>query len=137
MKPVNQTVVDPVIGDCHRAVVASLLELDIDQVPNFIKFGNNWFDVYWYFLYSMGLKYKGQTNITKRKLYKKDSINGYFDATVKSKTFEGVLHGVVIDMKGVVVHDPNPNKRWQGINVLKSGELISWYMFGKVNKRKK
>lgn len=35
MKPVDQTVFGDPGGDCFRACVASLLELDLDQVPHF------------------------------------------------------------------------------------------------------
>lgn len=33
MTPVYQRVVDPELGDCHRAAVASLLDLALDDVP--------------------------------------------------------------------------------------------------------
>lgn len=127
MTPIDQTIVDAGIGDCQRATTASLFNLDIDQVPNFRKYDKNWFDVYWYFLYALGYEYTGQRDPQKNTLDEDDSVGGYFDGCVESKTFPGCTHSVVVDMQGVVVHDPNPNKRWQGINILESGELKSWY----------
>jgi len=38
MRPVFQTVVGNGLGNCHQAVVASLFELELDMVPNFIKY---------------------------------------------------------------------------------------------------
>ena len=133
MTPVDQTIICSERGDCMRATVASLFDLELEQVPHFRLFDDKtWFDIYYYFLYGLGYEYAGYNRVHKeRKLEKKYSINGYFDACVPSKTFEGASHAVIIDLKGVVVHDPNPNKAWQGVNVLKSGELKGWYAFKK------
>ena len=51
-------------------------------------------------------------------------------ASVPSHSFEGLGHSVVMDINGLVVHDPNPNKAWEGINVLGTGDLKSWMMIG-------
>lgn len=132
MTPIDQTIVCVGTGDCQRAVVASLFDLDIDQVPNFRKFPERgWFDVYWYFLYAMGYEYAGCLTPNKDRLELADSIDGYFEACVASKTFENATHAIIIDQNGVVIHDPNPNKLWQGINVLESGELKYWYAIRK------
>lgn len=131
MTPVNQSIVDSDVGDCARASIATLLDLNIDQVPNFRRFKSNWFDVYYYYLYSLGWEYVGYGRPSKHELKSENSINGYFDAAVASKTFEGKLHAVVIDAEGNVVHDPNPNKKWQGLNVVQTKELKGWYMFKK------
>ena len=37
MKKVFQTIVDPGNGNCMQAAVASLLELEIEEVPHFLK----------------------------------------------------------------------------------------------------
>lgn len=39
MKPVDQTIVDDKQGDCLRACVCSVLELQIAEVPNFAEYG--------------------------------------------------------------------------------------------------
>lgn len=132
MKPVDQTIVCSERGDCARAAVASLFELEIIQVPHFQLFKSQWFDVYYYFFRSLGYEYIGYARPGKNILALGHSIDGFFDATVQSKTFKDRKHAVVIDITGKVVHDPNPNKIWQGIDILKSGELEGWYMFKRI-----
>lgn len=129
---VDQTIVDAERGNCMQAVVASLLDLELEQVPNFVLFKKNlWFDIYYYFLYAMGWdcigykKFKGNRNA----LRIEDGINGLFDASVKSRTFKNKTHAVIIDIKGVVVHDPNPLKTWLGVNVFETSELQGWLTF--------
>ena len=141
MTPIDQLIVDQGRGDCMRAVVASLLDLELDQVPHFRLYdtkenqGNhfrNWFMVFTWFFHSVGYELKWYLRSSKKKeLEERHSIDGYFYAAVDSKTFENVKHAVIMDMNGVIVHDPNPNKAWQGINVLESGELDGWYCFEK------
>lgn len=43
MHKVYQTIVDKGRGDCMRAAIASMFELDILQVPHFLMFGNKYF----------------------------------------------------------------------------------------------
>ncbi|KAA0888741.1 hypothetical protein [Oryzomonas rubra] len=143
MTPVNQEIVDHGKGDCQRAAIASLFDLDIDQVPNFRKYPDKgWFNVLWHFLHGIGYEYLGCPSTPSKakrpdgtwvytrapELDPADSINGYFYGVVPSKTFKDTTHAVVIDCNGLVVHDPNPNKRWQGMNVLESGDLRCWYI---------
>lgn len=42
MKPVNQTQFKPPDGDCLSACIASILELPLNKVPNYIAY-DNWF----------------------------------------------------------------------------------------------
>lgn len=37
MKKVYQRIIDPKKGDCFKCCIASLLELDYDEVPNFVE----------------------------------------------------------------------------------------------------
>ena len=143
MKPVDQTIVDKEIGDCTRACVASILELPIDDVPNFITFGATWFKVFWPYLQTFGYDYygtgwiKGEDRPHGIVLKDSHSIDGYVIASVPSRTFDEVGHSVVMNLEGVVVHDPNPNKAWQDINVVESGDLQHWMMIGKKGEREK
>lgn len=137
MKEVDQTIVEQFRGDCHRAVIASIFELGIEQVPNFRLYSDSdWFRIYYYFLYALGYEYIGSKKLP-NDLNLDNSLDGYFDAVVKSKTFENTYHAVVIDSSGLVVHDPNPNKRWKGINVVDSVELEYWYIFNKLDNKYK
>lgn len=131
MIPINQTIVDSQKGDCARAVIASLFELEIEAVPNFMLHqGHIWFDVFYYFIYSLGYQYNGNGHPETISI-KDNTINGYCYAVVKSKTFSNSTHAVIINETGLVVHDPNPNKLWEGINIVETGDLMYFYMINK------
>ena len=119
MKKVYQTIVHKEHGNCMQAVVASLFELELDQVPNFIELGDKWFSEYMDFFKERGYDvcyiHRNRNHDTTQSLINiakfDGGINGYFDATVKSQTLEGVTHAVVINSDLNIVHDPNPNER--------------------------
>lgn len=127
MRFVFQSCVDPDRGDCHRAVIASLFELELEQVPNFRLFSDElWYKVYWFFLNALGWEYNGCAP-AKRHIEDRNygDINGFYYADVKSRTFPGRHHSVVIDAAGKVVHDPNPSQAFIGVNVVETGELCN------------
>jgi hypothetical protein len=134
VKPVNQSICDKNRGDCHRAVIASLLDLEIEQVPHFRLFADdNWHHVYHGFLWGCGYEWEGTGHFPKftpRSEHLKDChIGGFVDATVPSKNYppeSGITHAVVMDLDGLVVHDPHPGKKYQGVNVIETGELMHW-----------
>jgi hypothetical protein len=129
MRPVFQTEVSSDRGDCLRASVATILDLEISQVPHFKLFDRKWHTVLVGFLNSVGYQFHGSGRAKSHKMPEKyPHIDGYVLASVQSKSFPGCTHSVVMDLKGRIVHDPNPNKLWKGINVLESGELIHWSM---------
>lgn len=111
MKPVYQAIVDSERGDCTRAVIASILEIELEQVPHFNLFGSGrWFEIFYYFMMSNGWKYEGQKYPARPNrlpeytiLSESDSIKGCFYASVPSKTFPGKSHAVVMDMNWTVV----------------------------------
>lgn len=141
MTPIDQTIVDAERGDCMRAVVASLFDLELDQVPHFRLYdteenrGNhyrNWFNILSNFCNCLGYELCYYSRFSKgNKLEEKYSIDGYFYAAVNSKVFETGKHAVVMNMDGIVVHDPSPTKKWQDVNAMESGELDGWYYFKK------
>lgn len=120
MKKIFQTIVDPGKGNCMQAVTASLFEKELDEVPNFIEYGQDWFEELWKYYKSQGYGWPMCFNIgnkkkdleVARKALKYDGgINGFFDGTVKSQTFKDVYHAVVVDSNLNIVHDPNPNQK--------------------------
>ena len=127
MRLVYQSIVDPDYGDCERACIATLFDLELEDVPNFILFGRDWGLEYQRFLNSIGYVFQGSAGLQRHKdtinkvgdylngFY--ESVNGYYKVSVPSKTFPGQTHAVIIDESGLVVHDPNPNEAWKGINV--------------------
>ena len=117
MKRVLQTIVDPGKGNCMQAVIASLFEKELEEVPDFINMGQEWWDAMDDFYKNNG--YDGimcfdprdRIELTKKVLEYDGGINGYWDATVPSQTFDDVKHAVVIDKNLNIVHDPNPNQK--------------------------
>jgi hypothetical protein len=131
--------VDPIRGDCTRACIASLLELDIESIPNFIEYGSKWIAHFWEFLKEQKCEHHGtgwpksENRPNGHILSESVNIDGYVIASVPSRTFKDVGHAVIMDLNGVVVHDPNPNKAWQYINVLDSKQLNNWMLIEKIN----
>ena len=137
MKRVDQSILDKKVGDCTRACVASLLDLPLDAVPHFMRFGEDvWFKVLNNFLWALDYEFLGTgypigpDGLKGHVLAESSNVKGYVIASVPSKTFEGVGHNVIMNLEGVIEHDPNPNKRWQDINVLESGDLMDWCLIG-------
>lgn len=130
MKPVFQTEVDKGRGDCMRAAIASLLEFEASMVPNFRLFDDHlWHNVYTGFLWNVGWDFNGSGYVGRRELLEEDSFSGFFYAIVASKNFADVTHAVVIDLDGVVVHDPTISENsYIGENVLENGALKSWHL---------
>jgi len=117
MKKVFQTIIDSDHGNCMQAVIASLLDLNLDQVPNFIEedgcislyeFMNN----HGYHVCTiMREKRKDSTNFLSQIAKFDGGIKGYLYASIPSQTFENTTHAVVVDLDLNIVHDPNPNQR--------------------------
>lgn len=128
MIKVDQEIVDAANGDCTRACLASILELPIDAIPNFIRFKDKWYFMLKDFVRRLGYDYIGTGYPNSHKLNESYNINGLVIASVPSKTFPSGGHSVIMDLNGVVVHDPNPNKLWQDINALETKELKSWML---------
>lgn len=121
MKKVFQTITDKDNGNCMQAVVASLFELSLEEVPNFIEFNKkedtNHVSEMWKFFEERGYNFTCINRMPSESSEKLISvakfdggINGYFYGSVESQTFPGVSHAVVIDSDLNIVHDPNPNQ---------------------------
>lgn len=138
MKKVFQTITDRGHGNCMQAAIASLFDLELDEVPNFIEY-ENWFEPIKLFLAERGYKFNGMIHsknfsllstptyecfhekkwhkpsvMTPKKLYKHEGVNGLFYASVLSPRFFNyesgftATHAVIIDKDYNIVHDPNP-----------------------------
>jgi len=131
MKKVYQQKIDKDTGDCIQAVVASLFEVELSEVPKFIELGDNWWYEYKNYFKSKGYFHKttlyspvfwdgvlDEFSISSIGEY--SGVNGFFKASVCSPMFnpdgnlEGICHAVVVDKSLNVIHDPNPNN----INVI-------------------
>ena len=117
MKKVFQTRVSKENGNCAQAVIASLFELRLEEVPDFVsnhhikpmtaeivKFLNcRGFKAG--YVYSDNKYGKTILDVTSTD----NGVDGYFYAVVRSKTFDNGLHAVVVDKNLNIVHDPNTN----------------------------
>lgn len=119
MVPIFQQIVDKGRGDCFKCCVASIFELDYDQVPNFIEDKSDhmdnvaakWLDQFGYKTVSLSLN-------DKYDIYRIDWVlaEGLFCVlSVPSQKFPGGSHAVVGKFAGKdnsyelkIVHDPNP-----------------------------
>lgn len=129
-------------GNCMQAVVASLFDLKLDDVPNFRELdkGNGEGNLRMFqFFEERGYEptvfgtYNTTLDAYKKVCLADGGIGGYFYASVKSQTFENGFHAVVVDSNMQVVHDPNPNGKCLGIKLEGSLNYIitfgsGWYI---------
>jgi len=93
------------IGDCVRAVTASILELDRENVPHFVKNqpGSDWYETWEKFMIDHGVKpimIVGPFDSVPKPL-------GYYLAS--GPAIRNCKH-IVIMWDGKVVHDPHPSR---------------------------
>lgn len=109
MKPIKQTITELGKGNCLAACFASILEVDIDEIPD-LKRGENF----------TGLQeYLAKKNLTAIWLYIKDLSNYYIGYEPKYCILIGksprntqINHAVVAKPNGygyIIVHDPHPD----------------------------
>lgn len=126
--PVFQRIVDPVRGDCHRAAVASLLDLALDDVPEDLQTGfahEPFLAVHGLCAihletHRLGPRPAGSTNREPwdaRKLVRYDYAAGALAlASVRSQLYPDGWHAIVVRfalqpagwVRVECVHDPNP-----------------------------
>lgn len=116
MKKVFQKVLnDPGHGDCMQAVFASLFDMELEEVPPFIEFGDEYFDKILEFIDSKGYQYEGccvnGDDNAFDIIHNEEGVNGYFYAVVNSPKFYtiGGTHAIVVDRELNIVHDPCPD----------------------------
>jgi hypothetical protein len=113
MKPVDQTRFGNPGGNCFQAALASILELPLEEVPDFCN--ENW-DGDWASDLNEWLSARGLLCVCfDVKEMDADWITWMTDkcyclASVISAITEGATHAVVY-YKGCVVHDPHPSRR--------------------------
>lgn len=116
MKKIYQTIVGGERSNCMQAAVASLFELPLQEVPNFIAFGEQWLSIMQDFYkvrgYDMTTMFAKKDKWTLKDIAEFDGgVDGYFSASVPSQTFEDCSHAVIVDTDLNIVHDPNPNQK--------------------------
>ena len=114
-------------GDCFRACIASLLEMDIQDVPHFLDGENpyRWYEELSAWLGNMGLSYfdhpVDEPGINKwEHLF--STINTPIYHEMCGKSPRGNFDHSVIGCNGKVVFDPHPSRA--GIKTIKSYGFI-------------
>lgn len=130
MIQIYQQIIDKNHGDCMRAVIASLLELPLFEVPHFLELENTYTELINFvskkgyefdsFLYNhLPWGEKKYNTLQKLDPIKDIGIKGFYFAGVYSpkyfnynipldKPYPHGTHAVVCDSKFNIVHDPNP-----------------------------
>lgn len=116
MKPVDQEFTSkPEInqyGDCQRAVIASLLELPIAEVPHFLQKADGDPDLYWSgiqtFLREHGCAYLTADQHAIQHFYGHEG-NIYHEISGPSPRGNGLYHAVV-GCNGRIVFDPHQSR---------------------------
>jgi hypothetical protein len=155
MKKVFQTVVDPNKGNCMQAVIASLFDKELEEVPNFIEC-EDWFKSLYEFIQPLGYDYHGMFHnknysrlltptfscfneevwhapsiLTRANLKKYKGVNGYFFASVLSPKYFNYKDGLEAHTHAVIV-DVNcnvvhdPNPEYKGILEYPLAKLLKY-----------
>lgn len=99
-------------GDCQRAVIASLLDLNISEVPHFLKEAQGDPELYWNgiqsFLNIRGYAYLTADNKAIEHFYG-ETIDIYHEINGPSPRGNGLYHAVV-GCNGRIVFDPHPSR---------------------------
>jgi hypothetical protein len=158
MTPVFQTIIGngdngTVRGNCMQAAIASLLDMKLENVPNFIQFDSPNLELY-NFLKKNGYEIiehiHNPANIgwvgkcAMNEIEKYEGVNGYFYAAVYSPAFADfnkckfgglpTTHAVIINKDFQIVHDPNPNNTewvYPFAHLLDYNGVINFYIINK------
>lgn len=103
MKPVFQTIYSVPHGNCLQACVASILELSLEEVPNFMLHGDGWWQYYveWmisnYNLQPISIVIEKGCTVP----------HGYH--FIQGKSPRGDYDHIVVAFNGNEIHDPFPD----------------------------
>ena len=102
-------------GNCMQAAIASLLELELNEVPNFKAAGKRALRNMIDFMRERGYSFVSLVRPKHglRCISSEIGVNGYFFAVVRSRVNDGGHHAVVIDRECNIV---NPvNRKYEGM----------------------
>jgi len=101
MIPIKQTLFDIKKGNCFQACIASIFELSLESVPNFIAMKNweekldKWLEQFDCYYLELTLE-KSQAN----------TLKGYH--LIGGKHSSGIPH-ITVGLNGKMIHDPHPD----------------------------
>lgn len=130
MIPVYQTIISDeakgIHGNCFPSCLASILHLDLKEIPKFQDMGDKWFPALWDFLIEHGYEFHGTGKKENVLTYDK-GVEGFY--IVNGSSPRGFKRGhSVVYKDGKLVHDPHPS----GLGVT---EVWSFYMIEKINRK--
>lgn len=129
MIPVNQTDSTKERGNCQQACVATLFNLELEQVPNFRLFDDDkWWPEFLDFIWGLGFEVIKYVEDNSEII---PTVNGYVLGTIETGYGVEYGHQVIVDTKGLIIHDPMPNNPCNGKNVITDGTLKYWYLIKK------
>lgn len=103
MKPVTQNIFinDPQgrLGNCLQACIASICEVELEQVPHFVEDYEDWFAEMCNWLHEKGYSFEDAPDINKTDEY----------VLVFGPSPRGRAHAVIYK-HGVLAHDPHPSR---------------------------
>lgn len=115
MKPILQTKLSnkegTISGNCFRACISSILEIDIDLIPVFedMKAGE-WHQPFMNFLDENGYEFEGTCHLHRLELLNTyEGIDGYIIVNGISPREWAKRGHSVIYKHGIMVHDPHPS----------------------------
>jgi hypothetical protein len=155
MKKVYQEIIDKDNGDCMRAVIATLLNKKLHDVPHFLGLGDKWFSELYELMKENGYKYSMIINrnhttlcqdqkhfcfkqnkwhypsiMTKNKLHNHKGINGLFFAGVLSPNYFNLTDGFMANHAVIIDQDYNiihdPNPEYKGISQYPLSPLLGY-----------
>lgn len=109
MKRVEQTILYAPDGNCFAACIASILELPIENVPNFRGRDHDWWHEWqqWLQPYNLALLGWSSDDLGDEEV-RADTLRGYTICTVRyDSSNEGISHSVVA-LNGEIVWNPHP-----------------------------
>lgn len=93
-------------GSCFTACIASILEVNLKDIPNFVEFEDKWMLKLWEYLKPLGLDYSTYDFQCRSYDPPKRIPSGYH--IISGYAPRGYCHAVV-GFRGQFVHDPFPN----------------------------
>lgn len=118
MKKVYQTITNAADGNCMEACLASLLEIDISDVPKFSK-KEEWYDECQAFLAKYDL-YLLCFDFNEPRF---DLLLGYCIASCSSPNYKDVDHAVILH-NGRVFHDPHRDGKPVDLSRIKTIDVL-------------
>ena len=124
-------------SNCLQACLATVFQMNMDKVVNVVEETNivqTWQEALIKWLEPLHIRFTDTllANCISRedtlyKLGKTRNVNGMIIANVDSPDYANVMHSVIINVDGVCIHDPHPDKPNLGRDLVADHALRNWY----------